>query len=1039
VTSAYDDALVSELVRASRSGTVVDGPRVVSAAALRHALLRPPGPGDHPTGQLHLQGVTVDGDLDLRGATLGVQLTLIECVVHGCLNLLEATLPGLQLDRTEVHWIDAANSVITLEVWLKESTFPSGIDFTDARVGGSMHLDGSVFGPEHRSDAISVVPLGCPVRMRRLTIGGMLSAPRIDCLGTFDLANSRIGGDLEFDGARLAGFARGDELPDTALNAPDVRIGGSLTADPGHERGRRSIAHGEVSDRDVGSSRTRADPLEITGRLYLPGAVVGGDVDLSGGRLERGDAADPARADRRSTGPSGDGEYDPLAVVVLDRAEVRGNVELDGGFRATGSLRMSSAGIGGDLRFDGSAIGVPAAGVYALVADGVVVRGQVTGADAVVHGELCLQDARIQHNVQLQRATVRAPGANAVNLNRATVGGTVDCGGIRAWGSLRLADVTAGSVFVSGAALSDPCVTDPMIFQAQARENPYDPVLNLIGSEITGTVRGNPSGRPFRARGSVALRGARVSRSVQFIDAEIVSDGDLALDASTLACADLYLAGLDAVGGVRFTDARISGEVDLTRAYLRWNRVSIEAMARLGRPTPSIDGGAAEIGGDAWFDGARAEGLVRLRRATVRRSVGMKDVAYGAVAVYCATVATVRAEVAAGTAAPAEAQNRIEAARNRALLVGEAVAAAAENAYQAALAGGKDPTAAAAGAEQARRAATAERIEAICTAEDPRGTAPRGRRGQRRAAEPEEFESGLLALDLAGLRTPDLVVAPGQPLRGNVDMSRAVVISLTDNGNLWRAKHLDLLGLEYQLHIDLDARPGTADWATQIRRFESTKILPPPSTLATDVALPTGQLSQPYLQLAAVYRATGSDSVARRILFEMRKREWAQRTAAPPGPATLAQRIRRRLVAFTGFVYRITVGYGYRLELALYWLLGLWLAGLVVFTLFAPAETPQPVAVRAADGRTAGCVVTPEADPVAVQPGYCGHFSPALYSMDLLVPVVDLGQKSSWHYRDEAMQLFSDILQVAGWILATAAATAALGLVGRADAERPRR
>jgi len=103
----------------------------------------------------------------------------------------------------------------------------------------------------------------------------------------------------------------------------------------------------------------------------------------------------------------------------------------------------------------------------------------------------------------------------------------------------------------------------------------------------------------------------------------------------------------------------------------------------------------------------------------------------------------------------------------------------------------------------------------------------------------------------------------------------------------------------------------------------------------------------------------------------------------------------------------------------------------------APDQTPNPVPVRGADGHTAGCVVAAEADPVAVQPGYCGTFSPALYSMDLLVPVVDLGQKSSWHYRNEAMQVFSDILQIAGWILATAAATAALGLVGRADADRP--
>ena len=1033
---AGDDALWQKLVAASRSGTVVDSPAVIPAGTLRRALLRPPGPADHPTGQLHLQGVVIDGDLDLRGSTLGIQLTLIECVVNGGLNLLEASLPGLQLDRTEAAWIDAANCMFTLEVWLKESSFPSGIDFTDARVGGSMHLDGSVFGPRHRSDSISVVPLGCPVRMRRLTIGGMLSAPRIDCQGMFDLANSRIGGDLELDSARLAAPARvgriADPVPDTALNGPDLRIGGSLTADRGHDRGRRSIVHAEMHTRRVGSDRTPADLLEVRGRFYLPGVVIGGDFDLSAAELT---AASNPDVDRQSTGPSGDAEFDPVAVIVLDRAEVRGNVELYDTFRACGTLRVSSAEIGGDLRFDRAGIGVPAGRAYALVADGVVVRGQVTGTEAEVHGEICLQDARIQHNVQLQRAVVRAPGANAVNLSRATIGGTIDCGQIQAEGSLRLADVTAGSVFVSGAALSAPCVTDQMIYQVGARAIPYDPLLNLIGSEITGTVRGNPAGRPFRARGSIALRGARVSRSVQFIEAEIVSDLGPALDASTLACSDLYLAGLNAVGGVRFTDARIAGDLDLTRGYLRWDKASIEELAAGKRPAPAIDGGAAEIGGDAWFDGTRAEGLVRLRRATVRRSVGMKDVAYGAVAVFCATVGSVRASAAAGAMTAAEAENRIEAARNRALIVSAAVAGAAETAYQVALARGEDATAAGEAAAEARAAATVERLDAMCTVLDARGD--RSRRRNRRGRDTPSYESGLLVLDLAMLQTPDLVVAPAQPLSGNVDLSRAVLISFTDNGDLWRANRLDLLGLEYQLHIDLDARPGEADWATQIRRFESTKILPPPSTLERDVALPTGQLSQPYLQLAAIYRATGSDSVARRILFEMRKREWSQRTAAPPGRMTPAQQARRQLLRFAGFLYRITVGYGYRLQLALYWLLGLWLAGLVVFSFFAPEQTPNPIPVRGSGGLTTGCVVAADADPVAVQPGYCGTFSPALYSLDLLVPVVDLGQKSSWHYHNEAMQLVSDILQVAGWILATAAATAALGLVGRADAERP--
>jgi hypothetical protein len=569
---------------------------------------------------------------------------------------------------------------------------------------------------------------------------------------------------------------------------------------------------------------------------------------------------------------------------------------------------------------------------------------------------------------------------------------------------LRLADITAGSVFVSGARLGSPCRTNQRIYRPGSRG--HDPVLNLIGAEITGTVRGNPAGRPFSADGVVALRGARISRSVQFIQARIVSDEGLALDASAVSCSDLYLHGLDAVGGVRFTDSRIAGDADLTDCYVRWNPAAVATLRDGGRPEPSLDGGAAEIGGDAWFDGARVEGMVRLRRAVVRRSVGLKDVVLGALAVHVSN--------------PDD-----PATRDRAVEVASAIADGAEAALLAARAEGGDVATAEAVAVQARRDASPAAVDAARTP-----AVPEQQRRRRRRAEPAP-DAGLLVLDLAGMRTPDLVVAPGQPLRGNVDMSRAVTISFTDNANLWRATHLDLHGLEYQVHIDLDAKPGTADWHTQIRRFESTKILPPPSTLRTDVALPTGQLAQPYLQLAAIYRATGADAVARRILYEMRKREWAQRTESPGMP-----RIRRWSLIVAGFLYRITVGYGYRLQLALYWLAGLWLAGFLVFGFLAPADPPQPVPVVLAGGSTRECVVRADADPVADQPGYCGAFSPGLYTLDLLVPVVDLGQKSSWHYRSAPLQVVADVLQVAGWILATAAATAALGLVGRGDTER---
>src|ERR1700742_1869414 len=129
-----DDELYATLVAACRSGAGVDAPAGIPAATRRRALLQPRGPQEPPTGQLNLQGVVIDGDLEPRVATLGVQLLMRECTVDGGIDLLEASLPGLQLHRCVADWIDAATSMITLEVWLQESTFAAGVDFTDARI-----------------------------------------------------------------------------------------------------------------------------------------------------------------------------------------------------------------------------------------------------------------------------------------------------------------------------------------------------------------------------------------------------------------------------------------------------------------------------------------------------------------------------------------------------------------------------------------------------------------------------------------------------------------------------------------------------------------------------------------------------------------------------------------------------------------------------------------------------------------------------------------------------------------------------------------
>jgi len=145
---------------------------------------------------------------------------------------------------------------------------------------------------------------------------------------------------------------------------------------------------------------------------------------------------------------------------------------------------------------------------------------------------------------------------------------------------------------------------------------------------------------------------------------------------------------------------------------------------------------------------------------------------------------------------------------------------------------------------------------------------------------------------------------------------------------------------------------------------------------------------QPYEQLAAQYNAIGQPAQAREVLYA---RERAQHQG-------------RGAVARTWSVLQdITVGYGYRPRRALGWLALLLVAGSVVFS------------------------VKP---PPALQPGAAPHFNGVIYTLDLMLPVVNLGQKYAYN-PGGAEQWLSYLFIAAGWVLATTVATGAARVLRR--------
>lgn len=154
---------------------------------------------------------------------------------------------------------------------------------------------------------------------------------------------------------------------------------------------------------------------------------------------------------------------------------------------------------------------------------------------------------------------------------------------------------------------------------------------------------------------------------------------------------------------------------------------------------------------------------------------------------------------------------------------------------------------------------------------------------------------------------------------------------------------------------------------------------------------------QPYEQLAAFYRKSGDAAKAQRVAIEKER----GRRRKLPGPA-------KGWSWFLG----ATVGHGYRLWFAGLWLLVLVLIGSVLFGAVFDEGTKE------------------SSDLTPAKPtGQEAPYQPVIYTVDALLPVLSLGQESSWNPHGAA-QWTTAGLTIVGWLL-TAALLA--GIVARRE------
>ncbi|MFJ3583918.1 oxidoreductase [Streptomyces sp. NPDC090127] len=225
-------------------------------------------------------------------------------------------------------------------------------------------------------------------------------------------------------------------------------------------------------------------------------------------------------------------------------------------------------------------------------------------------------------------------------------------------------------------------------------------------------------------------------------------------------------------------------------------------------------------------------------------------------------------------------------------------------------------------------------------------------------------------VSLRRIVTPELRFNGEQPEEGRVVLNGARVVTLIDLSTSWPGPGgLSMNGFVYENLVPYGHFPLA-------RRLEWVAA-------ATPEYAP-----EPYERLATVLRTSGEDADARVVLLAKQRR---RRETLP-----VAGKL-------WGYLQDWTVAYGYRPGRAALWMAVLWAAGAFAFS---------------------------RHDPPPLKPEESPSWNATLYALDLLLPVINLGQEGYWRL-EGLWQWAATALILLGWVLATTVAAGASRLLRR--------
>ena len=389
-------------------------------------------------------------------------------------------------------------------------------------------------------------------------------------------------------------------LPGLALEACEFAAPLDLT--------RARVARLSLRDSRIGEVRARG--LRVEGVLDISGVAPLGEtawIDAHAALIE-GDLL--ARSARLQVPPPREGiaHRDARYALRLSGAEIRGTLDLMGGFVAIGGISLDTAHVTGDVVARGAGVGAgegDAIGAQAARFDGVVIFGD----GFVAAGVIWLMGSRIAGTLDMNGARLvnRTDDGQGVVLaaDTAEIGGSV---------LLRNGFTAEGAVSLRGARIGNSLECDGANLD---NATPDGTGIALAADHVTvgGAVLLRNG---FQARGAVSLIGAKLGGNLECDGSTLANDTpdgtgvSLAAENASIGGAVLLRHGFGARGSVSLLGATIGSNVECCGAVLEnWPDAGSRETLRLTN---------AEIAGDVLMNqGFASLGYVSLWGTNIGR------------------------------------------------------------------------------------------------------------------------------------------------------------------------------------------------------------------------------------------------------------------------------------------------------------------------------------------------------------------------------------------------------------------------------------